>query len=106
MKAILLILTACLSACTYADKDHAVAVGGKGAYKGKTFALTWDNEKSFNDVAVVGLAAVPAIQAVKIAQDAGATDRLVNTNAAKTTINASNNAAKVQTASILHPPAP
>lgn len=89
-----------LASCTYSDATRNIAVGGKGAYNSGTFAVTWDNEKSFNDVAWVAMAAVPAVQAVKIAKSDNALSAINSNNAAKTTINASNNATKIATDSI------
>ena len=51
-----------LSSCTYGNANHALALGGKGAYKGKTFAMTWDNESSFREAALLGALAVGAWQ--------------------------------------------
>lgn len=89
-----------LSSCTigYADAQHTFvnAVGGRGAAKSKHLALTWDNEKSFNDAAILGALMVPAIQAVKMAQSADKLAGLQNTNATKQAINATNAATTVE----------
>ncbi len=104
--AVLLAVAFFLSSCTvgYATdgttKTFVGAMGGKGAAKSKQIAMNWDNEKSFNDAAMVALVAVPAVQAIKVAQSADHLSAIENTNAAKATINASNNAAAVETAKI------
>lgn len=78
-----LLLAALLPACTFSTKDMNLAMGGKGAYKGKTFGVTWDNESSFREAAMLGAIGVGAWQAV-------AGDRA----ASAASINASNNATK------------
>lgn len=107
-----------LSSCTvgYATspdgtKTYIGAVGGKGAAKSKQLALNYDNEKSFSDGTIAATAIAGLAYSAATASEQQLTDRTVNSNAAKTTINASNNATKVATGaqhvqetSILHPP--
>jgi hypothetical protein len=97
MKALLLI-PLLLSSCVVAKSGQTVvaAFGGKGAAKSGDLAMTWDNEKSFNDLAWVALAAVPAMQAVKIAQSADALTATQAKSAERVTINAANNAAATE----------
>lgn len=109
--AIIIAVVLFLSSCTYADSQHVVFVGGKGSYKSKQFALTTDNEKSFQDGTIAATAIAGLAYSAATASEQQLTDRTVNSNAAKTTINASNNATKVATGaqhvqetSILHPP--
>lgn len=91
-----------LTGCTFGyatdgvSKTYIGAVGGKGAGKSKLLALNWDNEKSFNDVAIVALAAVPAIQAVKVAQSSDALSAAEVKSAERVTVNAANNAAATE----------
>lgn len=61
-----------LGSCTFANKDTAVALGGKGAYNGRDFSLVWDNEGSFRDAAVVAGLAVGAVQAVAVQKSSDA----------------------------------
>lgn len=84
-----------LSSCVYADKERAVAMGGKGAYNGRDFSLVWDNDESFRS-AITGAVAVGGLY-YGAAQHAAteATARAANANATKQAINASNNATKI-----------
>jgi hypothetical protein len=92
----------CSCAVGYSNgpKTFVGAVGGKGGMKAGNMAMVWDNEKSFNDLAWVALAAVPAMQAVKSIQATEQTARIVNTNATNAAINASKDATTVRTAEI------
>lgn len=96
--ALLCLALACIAsnACTFANADTAVALGGKGAYKGKTFALTWDNEQSFRDGSMVAGVAIGAAQAVALQRSADSVSKVQSTNASNQAINASNNATKVE----------
>lgn len=94
----LLLLPLFLTSCMIAHSDDrtgdsAIAFGGKGAFKSKRFATTWDNEKSFGDAAMLAGIGVAAVQAVKQTQATELTSRVINTNSTNQAINASNNAA-------------
>jgi putative NIF3 family GTP cyclohydrolase 1 type 2 len=69
---LLLLIPLLLASCTFANKDTAVALGGRGSYAGRDFSLVWDNEGSFRDAAVVAGLAVGAVQAVALQKSADA----------------------------------
>lgn len=95
MKALLLI-PLLFSSCTYADKDRAIAMGGRGVYKGSSFGLVWDNEGSFRDAALLAGVAVGAWQSVAASKASEATARAVSNNATKEAIAKSADATKVE----------
>jgi hypothetical protein len=99
MKALLLpplLLSLLLTSCTVSNKDWNVALGGKGAYSGRDFSVTWDNEKSFSDGAIIAGLAVGAAQAVAAQRSADSLAKTVNSNATKQAISASKDATAVQ----------
>lgn len=91
----LLPLVLLLSSCTLSNKDWNVALGGKGAYSGRDFSVTWDNEKSFGDAALAGTAIAGLYYGAANLAEEEATTRAVNSNATKEAINANNNATKL-----------
>lgn len=94
---ILSILAAlCLPSClTITNAKGNVAWGGKGAARGAGWAVTWDNEKSFQDGAILATAAAGAWANIASAKAAEATTRALDANRSAEAINASNNAARV-----------
>lgn len=92
------ILLACLlpSCLTITNANGNVAWGGKGAARGAGWAVTWDNEKSFQDGAILATAAAGAWASVAGTKATELTARSVNSNATKQAINASNNATAVE----------
>jgi hypothetical protein len=92
----LLLLPLLLASCTVSNAKWNVALGGKGAYAGRDFSVTWDNVKSFRDAAVLATAAVGAWANVASDKAAEATTRTVDSNRSAEAINASNNATSVQ----------
>ena len=103
---ILFFIPLLLSSCVVASADKISALGGKGAYKSKSFSLVWDDQKSFRDASVAVTAIAAAAYSAATSAAAETTTQIVNTNAAKvastqaktsaaTAINASNNATKV-----------
>lgn len=95
MKALLL-LPLLLVSCTVSNKDWNVAFGGKGAYAGRDFSVTWNNEKSFSDGALVTGLAIGAAQAVAAQRSTDALAKTVNSNATKTAIEANKNATAIE----------
>ncbi len=100
----LLALTFSVSCCTYSDASRNIALGGRGAYKSKVFAVTWDNEKSFSDGTIAATAVAGLYYSAAQAAAREATARVESTNRSAEAINASNNA--VKTTEILHPVQP
>lgn len=78
-------------------KAFVGAVGGKGATKSGLLAMNWDNEKSLNDVAMLGAIAIPAAQAVVLGKSA---DKLSASQTASAA-SVSNHAASEETKRVL-----
>lgn len=90
------VLMLALCSCTVSNKDWNVAFGGKGAYSGRDFSVTWDNEDSFRTGAAIAGLAVGAYQAVAVQKSADALNATQHTNVTKQAINANNNATAVE----------
>lgn len=96
-----LLCASSLSSClTITNANGNVAWGGRGAARGAGWAVTWDNEKSFQDGAILATAAVGAWASVASTKAAEATTRAVDANRSAEAINASNNATSVATEGI------
>lgn len=104
MKHILLLISAALSLCScvqFIDGETKVtSMGGRGTFKTKNMAGTWDHRQSWRDT-TIGLAAV-ATSGFSYLGDKAAegTAQLINNNATKQSINATNVAADVTKAEI------
>lgn len=84
------------SSCTYTDGKRNIALGGKGAARGSDYAVAWDNVESFRDGALlVGAVATSGFSYLGDKAAEG-TAQVINNNATKQGINASNNATAVE----------
>ena len=92
--------------CVSATATRVTSFGGKGAYKGRDFALVFDAEKSFRDGALAVAAVAAASFSAATQKAAEVTAQAASANAAQTSqqaaaqaaaveINASNNAVKM-----------
>lgn len=117
MKKFPLIFILCLSSCVVATDTKISALGGRGAYKSKTFSLVWDDQKSFRDVTVAVTAIAAAAYSAASQAAAETTAQIESSNAAKvaatqaktnaaTVINSSNNATKVSLKALEVAPTP
>jgi hypothetical protein len=84
MLVVLLGLVLILSSCVTATADRVVAFGGKGAYKGRDFALVFDAEKSFRDGAIAAAAAAAGYFSAVTQGAAEVTAQAASKNAAET----------------------
>jgi len=95
-----------LSSCVHATGDKITALGGKGAYRSKSFTLVYGNEKSFRDAALAVTTIAASVASAYTTAAAETTAQVASGNAASVTntstkaaqataINSSNNATKI-----------
>jgi hypothetical protein len=95
-----LVMAALPSCFSVTNVNGHVAWGGKGAARGNGWAVVYDNEQSFRDGAVLAGAAASSGFSYLADKAAEGTAQVINANAARQAINASNNAAAVATEEI------
>jgi hypothetical protein len=97
MKFLPLLLIPLLSvSCVSATADRVISFGGKGAYKGRDFALVFDTEKSFRDGALAVAAVAAASFSASTQKAAEVTAQAANAAAAQTTQKQAAEAAAVE----------